>query len=206
MGWAILIAMAVLCLLALRWLGGLRGTPLGLLGAAMLAGIAGYAWQGRPDLPGTAKPAPIEQRQPDSSFAVEREALLERFGSDAQILTAADAMHREGLDAYSVGLIRGGLEKNPNSADLWVGLGNALTLYAGGLVTPAADFAFARGAQIAPDHPGPAYFRGLAFLQQGDPDRALVIWEDLLARSPADASWRQDISARVEALKQAMRE
>ena len=206
MGWAILIVMAALCGAALWRFGGLRGSSLSLLGVALLAGIAGYAWQGSPDLPGTSKPAPIEQRQPDSSFATERENLLERFGSDAQVLDAADAMHREGLDAYAVGLIRGGLEKNPDSADLWVGLGNALTLYAGGLVTPAADFAFQRAAQIAPEHPGPAYFRGLAFLQQGDPDRALAIWKDLLARAPADASWRQDIQARVDALTQAMQQ
>ncbi len=202
--WLILIGLS-LATAGLMWrLAGLRATPFAMLCAALVAGLAGYAWQGTPGLGGSPKPAPLETRQPDSAFANERGKMLQRFGSDAQILDAADAMHRQGIDAYGIALIRGALERNPGSPDLWVGLGNALTLYAGGLVTPAADLAFQKAAKIAPDHPGPAYFRGLAFLQQGDPDRALAIWTDLLARAPAKAPWREGVEQRVAALKQGM--
>lgn len=201
MGWFFLIIIALLVMALLWRFGSLRGSTLAALTAAMVAGGIGYAWQGRPNLRGKPTPPPVEQRQPDSAFAKQRTILLERFGSDAQILDAADAMHRAGYDAYAIGLIRGGLEKNPDSADLWVGLGNALTLYAGGFVTPAAELAFDRAAKLAPEHPGPAYFRGLAYLQAGQPERTVEIWTELIARAPTDAPWRPRIEQALGRLK-----
>lgn len=201
MGWLFLLLIALLVLGALWRFGGLRGASLELLGAALLLGVAGYAWQGSPRLAGSPTPPKEAKAQPDSRFAEERERMLERFGSDAQILDAADAMHRSGLDAYAVALIRGGLEKNPQSADLWVGMGNALTLYANGMVTPAAELAFNRAQAIAPDHPGPPYFMGLAFAQSGQLDRAEAVWQSLLDRAPANAPWRQNIEQRLAELR-----
>lgn len=197
MGWLVL-SILVLAVIALMWrFAGLRGERLELLAAALLLGVAGYAWQGSPTLAGSPTPPKGEEAQPDSEFALERTKLLDRFGGDAQILDAADAMHRSGLDAYAIALIRGGLEKRPQSADLWVGMGNALTLYADGMVTPAAELAFSRAAGIAPDHPGPPYFMGLALAQSGQVDRAAAIWRALLARAPADAPWRKDVEQRL---------
>jgi cytochrome c-type biogenesis protein CcmH/NrfG len=43
------------------------------------------------------------------------------------------------------------------------GLGNALVLHADGMMTPAAELAFQRAAKLAPDHPGPKFFYGLAW-------------------------------------------
>ena len=200
MGWLFVILFALLVLGALWRLGGVKGSALSLLAVALLAGAAGYAWQGSPGMPGSPTPPRVVQTQPDSAFATERARLLERFGSDAQILEAADAMHRAGLDAYGIGLIRGGIEKHPGSADLWVGLGNALTLYADGVVTPAAELAFNRAAAISPEHPGPPYFLGLALAQAGQIERASVIWSALLARSPPDAPWRGDLERRIAAI------
>lgn len=203
MGWLILIVLAAIVLLVLWRAVGLSSTALELLGAALLIGIAGYAWQGRPDLEGVSKAAPAEARQPDSSFALERTKLLNRFGSDAQILDAADAMHRAGLEPYAIALIRGGIEKKPHSADLWVGMGNAMTLYAGGLVTPAAELAFQRAATLSPEHPGPPYFLGLAYAQSGQLARAGDVWKGLLARTPADAPWRAELESRLSELRAA---
>ena len=201
MGWLILLVFALFVLVALWRFAGLRGSSLELLGAALLLGVAGYAWQGTPGLEGKPTPPPAETRQPDSRFALERTQFLERFSSDAQVLDAADAMHRAGLESYAIALIRGGLEKHPNSADLWVGMGNALTLYANGMITPAAQLAFERAAKIAPDHPGPPYFMGLAYAQAGQVERAQAIWSDLLARAPADAPWRANVEQRLAELR-----
>lgn len=206
MGWVFLLVFAGAALAGLWRIAGLRGSALELLGAALLLGVAGYAWQGTPSLPGSPTPPPAESRQPDSRFALERSHFLERFSSDAQILDAADAMHRSGLDAYSVGLIRGALEKHPNSADLWVGMGNALTLYAGGMITPAAELAFQRAAAIAPDHPAPPYFMGLAYAQAGQVERAEAIWSALLARAPANAPWRSSVEQRLAELRAQQRQ
>ena len=46
---------------------------------------------------------------------------------------------------------------------LWVGLGNALADHAG-TMTPAAELAFARAAELAPGYPAPPFFLGLAKL------------------------------------------
>ena len=197
MGWLFLFGFALIVLAVLWRFAGMRGSALELLGAALLLGVTGYAWQGTPGLPGKPTPPPAEARQPDSRFATERTQFLDRFGSDAQVLDAADAMHRQGLEAYGIALIRGALDKHPNSADLWVGMGNALTLYANGMITPAAQLAFERAARIAPDHPGPPYFMGLAYAQAGQTERAAAIWRALLARAPASATWRANVEQRL---------
>jgi cytochrome c-type biogenesis protein CcmH/NrfG len=202
MGWLFLFLLAAVTLGLLWRFAGLKGSALELLTAALLFGIAGYAWQGTPDLPGQPTPPRTEAKQADSLFALERKDFLERFTGDAQILDAADAMHRNGMEAYGIALIRGALEKHPDSPDLWLGMGNALTLYANGLVTPAAELAFNRAAKLSPDHPGPAYFLGLAFAQSGQLDRARTVWTDLLDRAPADAPWRARVEQRLAQIEQ----
>jgi tetratricopeptide (TPR) repeat protein len=201
MGWLPIFVMAAAVLLTLYLWAGFRSAGLQLLGAALLVGIAGYAWRGSPDLEGKPTPPKAEQRQPDSVFALERNRILDRFGSDAQILDAADAMHRNGLDAYGIALVRGALAKRPNSAALWIGMGNAMALYAGGFVTPAAELAFRRAAALAPDSPAPAYFWGLAYAQSGQFEQARVVWSRLLGQTPADAPWRRDIEQKLAILE-----
>lgn len=197
MGWLFLFVAAALVLATLWRFAHVRGSTLELLASALLLGIAGYAWQGSPTLPGKPTPPRADPRQPESLFAQERGQFLERFTADAQILDAADAMHRNGMEAYGIALIRGALAKRPNSSDLWVGMGNALTLYADGLVTPAAELAFRRAAETSPNHPAPRYFLGLAYAQAGQIDRARSIWTELLARAPDNAPWRARVEQRL---------
>lgn len=197
MGW-FFVALFAAAVLALFWrFAHVRGSVLELLASALLLGIAGYAWQGMPGLLGRPTPPRAEARQPDSLFAEDRPLFLERFSADAQVLDAADAMHRNGMEAYGVALLRGALGKRPNSPDLWVGMGNALTLYAHGVVTPAAEMAFQRAARLSPNHPAPPYFLGLAYAQSGQLDRARSIWSEILARAPANAPWRALVQRRL---------
>jgi cytochrome c-type biogenesis protein CcmH len=201
MGWAILLIMAAIVGGVLWRFARLPQGSLELVGAALLLGIAGYAWQGSPGLAGRPTPPKPEAKQPDSEFAKTRESMMSMMGGDAQVLDTADAFHRNGLDAYSIAILRGGLEKRPRSADLWVGLGNALVIYSGGLMSPAAQLAFDRAAAIAPDHPGPPFFLGLAYAQAGQFDRAEATWAALLAKAPADAPWRADVETRLRDLR-----
>ncbi len=201
MGWIVLILLAALAGSVLWRFGNLPKGALELVGAALLLGVAGYAWQGSPGLAGSPTPPKAESKQPDSEFAKSREGMMSMMGGDAQVLDSADAFHRNGLDAYSIAVLRGALEKRPRSADLWVGLGNALVIYAGGLMSPAAQLAFERAAQIAPEHPGPPFFLGLAYAQAGQLDRAEATWQALLEKAPADAAWRADVSERLVQLR-----
>jgi cytochrome c-type biogenesis protein CcmH/NrfG len=181
------------------------GRPSGGLALAvagvLAAGIAGYAVQGRPGLPAH----PVETRAAafhgDTSFAKERGALLENLGDVGAWLNFADALQRAGLTEKSVEAMKVATKAFPDSPDLWVGLGNALVIHSDGLVSPAARLAFGRAAEVAPDHPAPLYFLGLAWLQSGNPDEALKVWETLRARSRPDAPWLPDLDRKIAAAK-----
>jgi cytochrome c-type biogenesis protein CcmH len=202
MGWLIFLGLALVTGGALWRFGRMPKGTIELLGAALFLAVAGYAWQGSPSLPGKPTPPPEDAHVPDSDFAKERTKLLGRFGADADILGAADAFHRQGLNLYAIGLIKGALERHPNSADLWVGLGNAMVVHGAGMMSPAAQLAFERAATIAPDHPGPPFFMGLAYAQAGQLDRAQAVWQALLERSPKDAPWRAEVEQRLAELQQ----
>jgi len=172
------------------------------LGAALLLALAGYAWQGRPALGGSPKPPPARQRLPDSEFAAERQDMLGRFDTAARWLTVAEGYQRRGDTWSGAQVISSALRAHPGDADLWVGLGNALVVHNGGMMSPAAELAFRRAARIAPDHPGPRYFYGLALAQGGQLNEAERIWRGLIAEAPPEAEYRAMIEERLQALQQ----
>jgi len=171
-----------------------------LIGVAMLAGLAGYAWQGSPGLAGSPTAPDAHKRGGDTLFAHERKVWLETVGPDAIQLDGADNMIGNGDPDYAVGLLHAFLVREPDSMMLWLGLGNALQAQADGALTPPAHYAFERAARAAPDHPAPQYFLGLAYLQMGDVDGAGATWRALLARAPANAPWRDKLAVRIALL------
>jgi cytochrome c-type biogenesis protein CcmH len=202
MGWLFILLFSAAILLASWRVAKFDRASLQMLGAALLAAMAGYAWQGRPELSGRPAAAPVEQQLPDSDFATIRNGMMERFNTASQWLMMADAFHRSGDTRGAVGILRSGLRQHPDDPDLWVGLGNALVVHADGLMTPAAELAFDRAARLAPDHPGPKFFYGLALAQAGRIDEAETVWVELLARAPQGASWRPIVEERLQMLGQ----
>jgi cytochrome c-type biogenesis protein CcmH/NrfG len=185
-GFLILLLLAGLALAAMRLLG-LTGPLLTIAAAALMAGGGGYALQGRPDLPGS--PA---RGSPEAHFlplAKARHALLGQFTRSEHWLIIADSYAARGKTQDAVGLIQSGLRAHPDDYVLWVGLGNALVDHAG-IMTPAAELAYARAARLAPWSPAAPFFHGLALLRSGQRDAALAEWKELLAAAPAQAGWR----------------
>lgn len=207
MGWLIFLGLALVVAGLLWRFGSLPKGGIELVGSALLLAVAGYAWQGNPALPGKPTPAPAQVKMPDSEANAERQKMFSKISGDTQVLTAADGLQAQGLNLYAIALIKNGLERRPNSADLWVGLGNALVMHDGGVMSPAAQLAFQRAEKISPDHPGPPFFMGLAYAQAGQLDRAEAVWRGLLDRAPANASFRPELEQRLielERLKQQM--
>lgn len=203
MGWAIIVAMALAVMAGLwRFVGKDKGA-VQFLGAALLLALAGYAWQGRPNLEGRPKPPPERVAQDDSEFATMREGMLGRFDRAAGWLTIAEGYQRRGDTQGGAQLLQSALRQMPDDADLWVGLGNALVVHSGGMMSPAAQLAFSRAQRIAPEHPGPRFFYGLALAQGGNYDEAERIWRQLLAEAPAEADYRVTIQERLDSLQQA---
>lgn len=169
-------------------------------GAALLFGIAGYALQGHPGQAGAPR-APVENAKlADETLLKERQQMGSAFGKGQSWLILADALTRQGQYAAASDVLRSAIRKSPGDADLWVALGNALVGHSEGIITPAAQYAFQKAATIAPDHPGPPFFMGLALAQTGRLAEARTLWADLLEHSPPDAPYRADLEARLARL------
>ncbi|MEH6789455.1 tetratricopeptide repeat protein [Parasphingorhabdus sp.] len=201
MGWIILLILVLLCAVALVKLGKLARGTFEMTAAALLLGVAGYAWQGNPGMAGVS----IEPKEKPNSFDEEtidaRNDMGERFGTAREWLVFSDSLNRAGKHGAAANYLRNGVKEHPEDPDLWVGLGNALVVHANGVITPAAQFAFQKAADLSPEHPGPPFFLGLAYAQSGKIDQARAIWTELLARSSEDAPWRADLESRLAAME-----
>jgi cytochrome c-type biogenesis protein CcmH len=203
MGLLILLILALAAFVAIWRLGRLDRAGAQFLASALLLACAGYAWQGSPGLGGSPKAPPATQDLPEGAFAKMRQNMLGRFDTADRWLTIAEGFQRRGDTRGGAGVIRSAIREHPDNAILWVGYGNALVVHSGGLMTPAAQLAFERAAGLAPDHPAPRFFFGLALAQSGRLDEAERIWRDLVATAPADAPWRAQVEQQLQMLEQA---
>ena len=202
--WLWILLVALLVIGGIFWFGKLPAAARPLAGAAIMLGLAGYALQGSPSLPGKPVAAPEEPEGFGDAITDQRQGMAERFGPAAQWLGISDGFARTGKTELAAKTLEKGLDKYPDNVDLWVGLGNALAAHSGGAMSPAAALAFDEAARRDPSHPAPPFFAGLALAQGGDLKGAETVWSQLLARSPADAPWRPDLEMRLAQLRQAL--
>ncbi|WP_295638735.1 tetratricopeptide repeat protein [Novosphingobium sp.] len=202
MMWVVIVLIAVAVFAALVLVLKLPRGGWELAGAALLLGISGYALQGHPGQAGAPKAPAENARAADAATISERQAMGNKFGTSQSWLILADALTRQGQYAAASDVLRSAVRKDPKNADLWVAMGNALVGHSDGLISPAAQLAFQRAADISPEHPGPPFFMGLALAQSGKLPEARALWMKLLARTPADAPYRDDLSARLARINQ----
>lgn len=196
MGWLALILLIALCLGLLWWLG-IRGGMFKGAAAALLLGASGYALQGRPDLP-AASAQPAVQRD-IFPLTDARHAFFGHFTRAEGWLRMSEALARDGKAEDSVGILQNAVRRYPGDPQLWIGLGNALVDRARGL-TPPAELAYRRAAEMVPGHPAAPFFYGLALARSGDRRQAVAIWRQILKTAPANAEWRPLIERGVAAL------
>jgi cytochrome c-type biogenesis protein CcmH len=204
--WAVILGMLALVLAALVFLGKVPRAGWEPVGAALLLALAGYAFQGKPDLPAAPRVADEAPAGEGAAAIAARQALSNPAapGMDGgnHWLITADAMLRHGQFADAANLLRGAVEANPRDSDAWLGIGNALMGHAQGQLSPAALLAYGRAAAADPAAPGPPFFLGLAYARQGRFDMARALWSGLLARTPADAQWRTRVEGALARVKQ----
>ncbi|WP_296678751.1 tetratricopeptide repeat protein [Novosphingobium sp.] len=170
-------------------------------GAALMLGAAGFAWQTNPKLPGAPKTASAQGRSSGADLVEARKALSSSGARSAnQWSIIADGLARNGNYGDAAGVLVAAVEKDPRNADAWLAMANDLVAHADGVLTPAAQFAFAKAAAADPANPGPDYFEGLALATNGQLDEGRLRWSRLLARSPASAPWRADLEQRLARL------
>lgn len=192
MGWLVfggLVLLGVALLLVIRFPIRLWTVP---ATAVMLAG-AGYAWQGQPALPGHPAEGVAKSRPLDPDLIAVREGLFGRFNFDYSYFMAADAMTRAGAPHLAATVMLGAVRKAPTDAGLWSGLGLALAEHDGDQLSPASRFAFAKAAELGPQHPGPFFFHGIALARSGDVEGARREWGQAVQRLPKGATYRDDM-------------
>jgi len=196
-GWITLALLAALAFATLRLLG-LKGPLLQLGAAALLFGCAGYALQGRPGLAGSPRDA--QMLEPPAPVTEIRHAFFGNFSGEESWLSISEGLARAGDTEDSVNVLQNAVRKYPADPQLWIGLGNALVDHAG-VLTPASEYAYQRAAELAPGHPAPLFFMGLALARSGDRDGALAAWRQVLASAPAKAEWRPMVEQAIAALE-----
>lgn len=196
MGWVILLLLIAASIGLLRLMG-VRGGLLTASAAALLLGASGYALQGRPDLPGS--PSQGNEVRDVFPLTQARHAFFGNFTPAESWLRMSEALARDGQSEDAVGILQNAVRRYPGDPQLWIGLGNALVDHAHGL-TPPAELAYRRAAELAPGHPAAPFFYGLALARSGDRQGAVEVWKKILATAPRDAGWRPLVEQGVAAL------
>ncbi len=176
------------------WLLGVARAMWSLAGAALMLGAIGYSWQAHPFLTGSparpdAIPGEVEPAMVDL-----RNRLLGNYTADTSYFVTSDALIRAGDADSAARVMMGGVRALPRSFILWIGLGSTLAARDGDQVSPAALLAFQQAARLAPEHPAPPFYLGLAYARSGDLVRARALWRRAIALCPPDASYRKDIA------------
>lgn len=199
MGWVWLAAIGagVFALLAVLKVDRLLWT---MVASALMLGAAGYALQGQPGLVGHPVATGLAPAPDDSAMLELRDQMLERYTGAAAYLVAADAMTRVGDRRAAVQVLLGGIRIAPKSLVLWTGLANALSAHDANQVSPPALFAFQQAMRLAPKHPAPPFFLGLAYVRAGEFATARPYWAKALALTPANITYRGEIAVRLALL------
>ncbi len=197
-GWFIAFGLAAVGFIALLVIGRIPRSAREISAAALLLGLAGYAWQGNPGLAG----APRASRESagdkfDEKLAEQRRGLAERYGPAGQWLMMSDGLGRQGKTREAANVLLSGLRATPDDSNLWLGLGNALVAHADGVVSPGADFAYRRALTLDPDGPAPRYFYGLALARNGQLQAARDLWAPLAASAPTGSKVKAELEANI---------
>jgi cytochrome c-type biogenesis protein CcmH/NrfG len=194
MGWLWLILLVAATAAGLWAAGKLRGAALQVTLAVLMLGAAGYALQGRPELAGTPREGGLSR--PAVPLTEARQAMLGTFTAGERYLLIADSFARRGNTGEELGAIRAGLRERSDDLALRIGLANALVDHAQ-MITPAAELAFEQARELAPRHPAPLFFEGLARARSGDFERGLALFRSALALTPEGTSYRPMIEQGV---------
>ncbi|WP_298394653.1 cytochrome C biosynthesis protein [Sphingobium sp.] len=197
-GWVIAFALAALAFVAMLFIGRIPRAAREVTAAALLLGLAGYAWQGHPGMAGAPRAvAETKGDAFDEEQAEKRRGLAERFGPAAQWMMLSDGLARQGKSKEAANVLLSGLRDSPDDANLWLGMGNALVNHADGVLSPGAQFAYRRALAIDPTGPAPRYFYGLALARNNQLQGARDMWAPLAAGAPAGSQVKAELEANI---------
>ena len=80
--------------------------------------------------------------------------------------------------------------------------GEAEFFVSNGSMTPEARDDFEKAVKLDPLEPRAQYYLGLGDIRDGNKDKAIARWKELLAKAPKDAPWRASVEADLAKLSQ----
>ncbi len=203
MSWilAIMLALAAFALGAFVFGVARRGWT--TLAAALALGLAGYAMQATPGVPGSPAEDVRQRDQADWAYVDARKEMVANADrSTSSQMIVADALARQGQYANAAAMLREAVRRNPRDAEAWLALGNALVEHADGALTQPALLAYRRAAELDPASAGPGNFIGFALIRQGRLMEARQVWQATLESAAADAPGRATLEGRLARLDQ----
>lgn len=170
-----------------------RATAVAVLAGVPAVAIGLYLALGSPDLPGQPiagrAVAPVQNRGLDTLVA-QVEAHLAKNPEDGRGWeVVAPVYMRFGRFEDAVKARRNAIRLNGASADREADLGEALMGAANGVVTDEAKAAFERALARDAKLPKARFFLGVAAHQDGQGDKAISIWRDMLSEAAPDSPW-----------------
>jgi cytochrome c-type biogenesis protein CcmH len=204
--WALAIALALAAFVLAAFVFRIGRNGWTTFAAALALGLAGYALQASPDIPGAPKSSVRTGEQGAWALVDERKAMIDdRHRSRSDEIIVADALARHGQYANAVAMLRGAVTDNPRDAEAWLALGNALVEHADGALTQPALMAYRRAAEADPTGVGPGYFLGLALIRQGQLAQARSVWAGTFEGAAPDAAGRDLLGERLARLDALLR-
>jgi cytochrome c-type biogenesis protein CcmH len=182
-----------------------RATAVTVLAGVPAVALGLYLALGSPDLPGqpiaSRAVAPVQNRGLDTLLA-QVEAHLAKNPEDGRGWEVVGPVYmRFGRFEDAVKARRNAIRLNGASADREADLGESLMGAANGIVTDEAKAAFERALAHDAKLPKARFFLGVAAHQDGQGDKAISIWRDMLKDAPPDSPWAgmvRETLARVE--------
>jgi len=176
---------------------------LAMFGAAALAIVAvgiGVSRNQAPDAAPAPAAAASASPQPDVNAVISGlEAKLKANPNDAEGWRMLGwAFFETGRYAEAATAYKKATQLQPNNADYWSSLGEALALAGSGDVPKDASTAFRRAVQIDPKDPRARYFLGVEQDMAGNHAQAIDSWIALLKDTPSGAPWEADVRKTVE--------
>ena len=207
MSWVLAVGLALGAFVAMAALFRLPRLAWSSVLAALALGLAGYAAQGNPAMPGSPRAAAQEVSGEGENLVELRRAVLpQEQWSQHNAMITADALARRDRFADAATMLLGAVRGNPRDGEAWLALGNALVAQADGAMTPAAQLAYRRAEAAAPESPGVPFFIGLAELQAGRFADTLGLWNEAASRAPEGSDARAQIEERVARLDQLLQQ
>lgn len=164
-----------------------------------------YSALGSPDMPSQPLQARLDKSPADSSVG-ELVARAERHlaanpsdGKGWEVL--APIYLRLGRPAESVNAYRNAIRLLGSDAVREAGLGEAIAVSQGGVVSEEARLAFERALVLEPAMPKASFYLALGMAQSGKTEAATAAWSAMLAGLPADSPWRVAVEQAIAEAK-----